>query len=288
MITKKAILMILLLISFSNILLCQSHGQIDFARKLYCKLVFDEIDIRNANKELIDKEGLFNIFYSRDTAINCFGDLIDRFHDNVYYDPQLLIFSTEFVFDTLTNQQNPQLINLVRVNIDDAGNYIGKTFIFSFDRDLIKDFKETKNNSINDKRLLNDNDEYWVIQKIENRDKSIFIDDCHKQYRLSFTTNQIFNQKFQKSKIKCMTTIDLNKISEEKKMSYWGNKVYHDISINKGQWKTKNNKLILINENRDIIKEISYEFHNNTLILYYGDKYKIELEKIKPMKRKTR
>lgn len=276
MINKKSILIIFLLTSLSIRLL----SQIDFTHNLYCKLVFDEIDIKNINQELINNNGIYDIFYKKDTAINCFGDLIDKFHDNRYYDPQLIIFLTKFEFDTLPNPQDSKLIDLFRINKDDIGDIIDKTFALSFDRDLLSKLTKAEPNLMNDKRFLNGNDEYWVIKKIENGDRSIFIDDCHKRYRLQFTNNQMFKQKFQNNEMNCIVMIDVNKIIAHKKMSYWGKEVFHDISINQGKWKTKNNRLYLMNENINLLEDISYEFQNNTLVLFYDENYKIELERM--------
>jgi hypothetical protein len=68
-------------------------------------------------------------------------------------------------------------------------------------------------------------------------------------------------------------------------MLYWGKEILHETSIGNGQWKTLHNRLLLMSHDRKTLKNIPYQYKNDTLVLLYEHDYTITLERTRAHKK---
>ena len=265
-------LLVSLLIVFSSSLLM---GQINFAHHLYARLVFEGIEVRDSNNNVFPEIKLSRLFYRQDTAINCFGEMVDRFYDLQYADPQFVIWAYETEFDTLPHPNNAALIDLYEINRDNIGDFVGRIYRFSFDRALLKNLKTVKNPAPPDVRLLEGQQGVWMIERIEQAGKAVYLDACLARYRLSFSPNGRFHQSYRSWGSQCVAKVDL----KQQASSYWGDKIHHKLSMKHGQWTTRNQQLYLLNERAGALKTVRYTMENDRLVLHYGDTYRAVLKR---------
>lgn len=250
-------------------------GQINFAHHLYARLLFEGIEVRDSNNTVIPEDKLSRLFYRQDTAVNCFGDMVDRFYDLQYIDPQFVIWAYETEFDTLPHPGNASLIDVYEINRDNIGDLVDRNYRFSFDRALLKDLKTVKNPTPPDARLINGQHGYWMIERIEQAGKAVYVDACLARYRLSFSPNGRFHQRYRGRGNQCAAKVALKQQSTR----YWGDKIHHKLSMRHGQWTTRHQQLYLLDERAGVLKTIGYTLKNERLVLYYRDTYRVVLKR---------
>ena len=239
-------------------------AQIDFSEKLYNKLIFENIEIRDSNNLLIHKDKYLGIFYRIDSVIICFPD--DK---AVLYNNGLNLAFTSYIFDTISNIYDNKRLDFFKINTDDLGNFIDKRFVFYLDKKVIDNWNTIKQYDLRPNKLSNKGNNSWVIEDFILRDKSITIDDCLKSYYIQFDCSGIFHQNYEKKEHNCATFFDLLTMITQQSPIYYSEKSDNNhFEINNGYWKTDNNIIILLSSNAEQMCFIGYLFENNNLILY--------------------
>lgn len=274
----KIRLQILLIIEF--LFTSTLFGQIESLNKIYTKIVFEEIEVRDTKGNIKTNDEIFDLFYQLDTAINCFGGFKEEFIENLYSSNGLLVVSTENEIDTIERSDAQSEIEFTKILRDDNGELLRIEKIFNANSSLLNDLSKPIdfNNSLNDERLLTKGNGCWVVDKIIYDKAEIYLDSCHSQYRLCFKNKLLYNQDFG-GNIECETVIDEDRIKKGGFFRYWESEVRHTILFQEGIWKTKENKLYLTNKEGNWIKHIPYLFEGEKLILEPVQNYKIMLIK---------
>jgi len=232
--------------------------------KLYTKIIFEEISIKDKSGKIITESNLFDQLFSVDTSIHCFGEVEFKFKDLAYNSELLNInrWTQQIEFKEGSNENGYEIF---KHNINpETGNLISKQHLFSFETKSID--KIEKASTPNDSNLINTKFDNWKIVSIENNSKSIEIDSCLLNYNLSLFDSNKLNQSY-KSGLNCGKYIEASK------------DYFHGLTYFKGFWKTINDKLIIVNAEYEKIIIWKYEFKNNTLKLKQGKEYLITLRK---------
>lgn len=254
-----------------------SYGQIDVTDKIFPKIIFEEIVVKDSVGKILRESEIYNLLHQVDSIMSSI-EIHEEFVENLYVLNGLLVVVTEYEIDTIrrTNSET----ELVKILRDDLGAYLGREKIFNLDSKFIINLQNPikYNGSKNDLRLLTKGKEYWTIRKIKTRNKKIFIDECHEKYRLYFPDKTNYSQSYGISQ-ECHATINLKKIKKRNYMEYWGKELNHRINSNHGIWKTNKNKLYITNEKENQIKIIPYQIKRKKLILELEQDYLIEFKK---------
>lgn len=262
------------------LILSNLTGQIDFTNKLYTKILFEDIELKNSEKDTLTDEDIFKMFYHVDTLLGSFGEQKDEYIENLYVNDGLLKVMTENEIDTIKNWNNETIVDFIVLLRDDSGNEIRKEKLFSLNQEYINElnFPISYDFTKNDEKLLTKEGEYWKVIKIKNEKKEIYLDECHDKYMLKFDDKKTFVQCYRDS-IRCQTSIDTERIKEDGFFMYFENEVFHSIVFNKGKWKTHQNKLLLSNKQENWVKIIPYQIIDKLLVLEPKPKYLITLER---------
>lgn len=255
-------------------------GQIDSLGKIYTKIVFEEIEVRDTNGKTKTNEEVFDLFYQIDTVNNCFGELKEEFIENLYSSNGLLIVKSDNEIHIIEGDSAKSEIEFTRALRNDNGEFLKTEIIFSADSDIINNLSKPINfiSSLNDERLLTNENQCWVVDEIIYDKTQIYLDSCHSKYRLCFNNKLQYKQDF-KGSIECETFVDKVKIKKEGFFKYWEDEVKHIIIFQEGKWRTKENRLYLTNKEENGVKIILYSIDGEKLILEPAPDYKVILKK---------
>lgn len=256
-----------------------SFCQIDFHDRLHSKIVFEEVVIEDKNGRLLSSDNLYDVFYTIDTVINCWSETQPEFTNNYYSGTGYFIVESKNEIDTFTNKNDNRLVDIVKTERDENGNYLYESTVFSLERSLLGDINAHQLQLTNNRDLLTIENESWSIHEVTLGDKTFLIDSCHLLYRLRFPNLNHFTQSFDGASERCTTSIDLRKTRDERTIEYWYEQITHQLTVNEGVWKTMNNYLILLDKETDLTLRYGYQIDDDSLTLLYRDDYKIILKK---------
>jgi hypothetical protein len=275
---KKIILIISILIFWSNIVLAQKNIWID---SILNKVILNEIETFNTEFKPIKNHKIG--FIKTDTL--CIWQWTrPKFVNNIFQPP----FSGSLIrgkikLDTLTNELDNNYLNFISQEFDRNGYYLKDTIVFLVNkRNLKNDDLKQENELV--KNLKNTT---WKNDRIELNGKKIELDSCHNIFRLQLNEDFTFAQFFGNNQINCATQ-EMEKgkeinVDNEKDffLKYYHKIQEHYINLQEGIWQIKDKEFNLINVNRK--KIISFkieELNDEELHLKLNESnYKIEMKK---------
>jgi len=266
--------MLIELLSVSNL-----FGQIDTINRLYTKIMFEDINVKDSLGNFIVKDDVFDLIYKVDSVANCYGEMKEEFIDNLYLANGIIIITSVNEIIENKNFNSKSEIEFIRILREETGEYLKNKKIFRLSSQVLDNLNNpiNFNSSNNDERLITGDSSYWLISEIIREKKRIYIDDCHKMFKLQFKNKSQYSQDYN-GNVKCLTKINRDEIIRKGYLKYWEEEIKHSINFIKGKWKTENNKLYLANFKENKIKIVPYQIEGNTLILKPTKNYKIVLK----------
>lgn len=276
-------LRILILFSFVFLLYEKTSAQNvndPWVEGVLSQILKKEIKVFDENFQILENEKIKLI--KIDTVVN---DQWTRpkFIDNIFQ-PSFdgVLMENEIVFDTSTNQNDPNFINFSISKYDLNGNYIEEEVAFLISRRNLLNHKLNSNDDQEVKKIL------FGIHLIFDNKKKVELDSCHLKYRLQLNGDFTFNQFYEPHNNSCSTIgmredLEIGIEETNNQLSKYRNKIQgHYLSSSNGVWREQNQVLVLVSLDKKVSTTFSIERVNSQkmFLKLVGREYYVELIKL--------
>lgn len=252
--------------------------EINFSKELYAQTIFETISLYDSSFKVLNKEEVFSKFYGIAIGTLCHGWNGEFRNANYMGEEQLSTWKFENIFDTITNDSDPDFLKFMHIIRSEAGEYLGKTkFAFQVKKKDVLSLNKVNLPALPNSKLVTGPTKAWKIKKMLIYNDAVQIDSCVKEYVLNLYNDQTFEQNYGKD-WGCVSTLTPE---TKKKLKLIQDTISHEIDLKNGYWKTDNDKLYFIDKEGKNILIYTYKLKGKRLTLIYENYMELQLKRQK-------
>lgn len=237
-----------------------------FSNSLYAQTIFENINLYDSNLILINRSEIYSKFYYIDTTSVCFIPDSKFINNNFIGVEQFSLIKHDRIFDTITNNSNPDFLMFLYVIRTATGEYTGKTkFAFQVRKKEVSSLNSIALTFTEKFDLIGS----WEVAHILVNKEKYKLDPCLKSFTLLINKDQTFNQQYSNG-VKCNSKLNSKTI---KHLGLTQDSISYEITLKHGYWKAEQDSFYFINQDGQNLLIYKYKLKNENLLVLQYDNY---------------